>query len=217
MVLRLGYEQREVFRDFYLNPFEPAVGSAELGVFSSGRQTYREFLALLRWHATERTTLFASYVRSYAHGELNDYNQFFGNFPTPLIRANQYGPLPSDAPNRVLFWSVIGLPRKLEFVPVLDVHTGFPFSQLDENWNFVGQRNGAGRFPAFVGLDVKLQYPFDFKFHGKRFEFRPGLNVPNVLNYFNPRDVQEYAKSPNYGHFYNSIGRLWRIEGAFDF
>ena len=105
----------------------------------------------------------------------------------------------------------------LDYAPVLDVHTGFPFSQLDENWNFVGQRNGAGRFPAFVGLDVKLQYPFDFKFHGRRFEFRAGLNVPNVLNYFNPRDVQEYAKSPNYGHFYNSIGRLWRIEGAFDF
>jgi hypothetical protein len=217
MVFRLGYEQREVFRDFYLNPFEPAIGNAELGLFNSGRQTYREFLALLRWHATERTTLFASYVRSYAHGELNDYNQLFGNFPIPLIRANQNGPLPSDAPNRVLFWSVIGLPRKLEFVPVLDVHTGFPFSQLDENWNFVGQRNGAGRFPGFIGLDVKLQYPFDFKFHGRHFEFRAGLNVPNVLNHFNPRDVQEYAKSPNYGHFYNSVGRLWRIEGAFDF
>ncbi|MGC2197468.1 MAG: carboxypeptidase-like regulatory domain-containing protein [Terriglobales bacterium] len=41
--------------------------------------------------------------------------------------------------------------------------------------------------------------------------------LPLLPNYFNPRDVQEYAKSPNYGHFYNSIGRLWRIEGAFDF
>jgi hypothetical protein len=25
-----------------------------------------------------------------------------------------------------------------DFVPILDVHTGFPFSRLDQNWNFIG-------------------------------------------------------------------------------
>jgi len=41
--------------------------------------------------------------------------------------------------------------------------------------------------------------------------------VLNVLNYFNPRDVQQYAGSPNFGNLYNSVGRLWRIDGDFDF
>jgi len=217
LLLRLGYEGREVFREFYVDPTQAADVSAQLRLFNSGRQSYREYLAMLRWKAMERTTLYASYVFSRARGELNDYNQLFGNFPGPLIRGNQFGTLNFDVPHRGLFWGVIGLPYKLEFVPVLDVHTGFPFSRVDRNWNFVGERNRAGRLRTFVGLDTKIQYPFDFKFHGHRFQFQAGLSVLNVLNYFNPRDVQQHADSPNFGRFYNSVGRLWRIDGGFDF
>lgn len=54
----------------------------------------------------------------------------------PLISPSQYGPLLSDAQNRDIFWAIIGLPHKLDFVPILDVHTGFPFSRLDLNWNY---------------------------------------------------------------------------------
>ena len=165
----------------------------------------------------ERTTVYASYVYSRIRGELNDYDQFFGNFPRPLIRPNQFGRLNSDAPHRGLVWGVIGLPHKLEFVPVLDVHTGFPFSRLDQDWNYLGRRNDAGRLRTFVSLDTKIQYPFDFTFHKHRFQFRAGLSILNVLNYFNPRDVQQHVDSPNFGTFYNSVGRLWRIEGGFDF
>jgi hypothetical protein len=35
-------------------------------------------------------------------------------------------------------WGIIGLPYKLQFVPILDAHTGFPCPQLDQNWNYVG-------------------------------------------------------------------------------
>src|SRR4029434_5526702 len=83
---------------------------------------------------------------------------------------------------------------------------GFPFSKLDENWNFIGKENQAGRFRTFIGLDVKIQYQFDFKFRGRRFQFRAGLSVIDVLNYSNPRDVQEHVSSPNYGRFYNPVG-----------
>jgi hypothetical protein len=217
LFLRLGYEQREVFREIFVDPYEGEDGSAELRLLNSGRQSYREFHGLIRWQATSRTTVFASYVRSHASGELNDYGQFFGNFPYPLIRANQRGRLAHDAPNRVMAWGVFGLPRKLEFVPVLDVHSGFPYSKLDRDWNFIGRRNEAGRFPAFFGLDVKLQYPFDFKFRTWHFKFKAGLKVFNVLNYYNPRDVQQYAGSSSFGTFYNSVGRLFRVEGDFDF
>jgi hypothetical protein len=216
LLFRFGYEGRNVHREFYVDPFQ-LVDRSQLGLFNSGGQTYREFLWVLRWRPRERTTLFASYVHSRARGDLNDYNQFFGNIPYPLIRPNQYGIMPSDAPNRGLVWGVVGLPHKLDFIPVLDVHTGFPFSKLGENWNYIGRENEEGRFRTFVGLDMKIQYPFDFKFHRRRFQFRAGLSVLNVLNYSNPRDVQQYAGSPSFGNFYNSIGRLFRIDGDFDF
>lgn len=259
LLLRLGYEYRQSYRQFFLDPVLSGTGilpvlpsspfarenllrnaqtpvissavlelreplfrpqsatNARLLLLNSGTQTYDEFLAMLRWNPTERTSLVASYVRSRAFGDLNDYNQFFGNNPYPLIRPNQYGPLPSDAPNRVLFWGIIGLPYKLQFVPILDVHTGFPYSKLDENWNYIGARDETGRFPTFASLDVKLQYPFDFTFRGHRIQFLGGLKVIDATNHYNPRNVQQYFASPNYGVFYNSVGRLWRIDGDFDF
>lgn len=215
--VRLGWEGRQVYRDFYVNLVSPPDGNAQLKLLNKGRQSYREFLAMVRWEPEERMSINASYVRSRAYGDLNDYNQFFGNLPYPLIRPNQYGPLSSDAPNRGLFWGVIGLPHKLDFVPILDVHTGFPFSRLDQNWNYLGRENQAGRFPTFLALDTKLQYPVDFKFHGHRIQFRAGVTVYNVLNHFNPRDVQQYYASPNYGVLYNSVPHLLRIDGDFDF
>jgi hypothetical protein len=218
LLLRLVYEYRQSNREFFINPVSPtAQQPAQLQLLASGHQVYDEFLAMLRWQPTERISVVGSYVRSRAYGELNDFNQFFGNFPYPLIRSNQYGPLSSDAPNRVLFWGLIGLPHRLQFVPVLDAHSGFPYSKLDQNWNYIGQENGAGRFPAFMSLDVKLQYPFDFKYRGHRIQFLGGLKVIDVTNHDNPRDVQQYFGSPNYGNFYNSVGRLWRIDGDFDF
>jgi hypothetical protein len=218
LLLRLGYEHRSGYRAFFVNPVNStATQLAQLQLLNSGHQSYDEFLAMLRWNPTERISIVGSYVRSYARGELNDYNQFFGNFPYPLIRPNQYGPLSSDAPNRVLFWGIIGLPHRLQLVPILDAHTGFPYSNVDANWNYVGRRNEAGRFPAFASLDLKIQYPFDFKFRGHHIQFLAGLKVIDVTNHYNPRDVQQYLGSPNYGVFYNSVGRLWRIDGDFDF
>ena len=217
VLFRLGYEHREGYHEFFVNPVQYGPTSAQLQLLNSGRQSYEEFLAMIRWNPTAATTIVVSYVHSKARGELNDYNQFFGNNPYPLIRPNQYGPLASDAPNRVLFWGIIALPRKLQFVPILDVHTGFPYSKLDENWNYVGQRNEAGRFPTYVGFDTKIQYPFDFKFRGRRIQFLGGLKVIDIFNHYNPRDVQQYSGSPYYGVFYNSVGRLWRIDGDFDF
>ena len=217
LLIRLGCEERHAFREFYVDPSQPTNGGPQLSLVNSGHQDYREFLAMLRWQASERTTVFAGYTHSRAYGDLNDYNRFFGNYPFPLIRANQYGPLSSDAPDRGLFWDVIGFPHKLDFIPILDVHTGFPYSRLDRNWNYIGAENRAGRFPTFLALDTKFQYPVDFTFHDHRIQFRAGLSIYNVLNHSNPRDVQEYVASPNYGTFYNSVGRLWRIDGDFDF
>jgi hypothetical protein len=36
--------------------------------------------------------------------------------------------------------------------PVLDIRTGFPYSIIDEDRNFVGPRNQAGRYPNSLQL-----------------------------------------------------------------
>jgi hypothetical protein len=170
----------------------------------SGFSKILEFAASARMHK-------AAHEAGALGGLPVEIQPVFGNFPYPLICPNQYGPLPSDAPNRVLLGHHrLALPAAI--CSHLRCAHRFPYSKLDANWNYIDQRNQAGRFPAFASLDLKLQYPFTFKFHAHRMQFLGGLKVIDVTNHYNPRDVQQYLGSPNYGVFHNSVGRLWRID-----
>ena len=64
LIVRLGYEERHAFREFYVDPSQAVDDSAQLLLLNSGHQSYREFLAMMRWRVNERTTVFASYVHS---------------------------------------------------------------------------------------------------------------------------------------------------------
>jgi hypothetical protein len=69
--------------------------------------------------------LSASYVRSSAVGDLNDFNSFYGNVAKAIIRPNERSLLAFNAPNRFLFWATRSF--KLTIAPVLDI-SGFPCS-----------------------------------------------------------------------------------------
>jgi hypothetical protein len=218
LLIRFGYSERETHREFFLNPVgpsAPSLGAASLDLLNSGRQSYREFEGTVRWQPREHDMLNASFVRSRARGELNMFQAYFGNVPDPILRANEYGPLPWDAPNRLVAWGSVRLPWKLDLWPVLDVHTGFPYSKVDNNLNFVGPRDEAGRFPMFFSLDFQLTREFHVKFMGKERGLRVGVKIFNATNHDNPRDVQENIFAANFGGFYNSVGRLYR--GKFEF
>jgi Carboxypeptidase regulatory-like domain len=218
LMFRFGYEERRTHRSFFLQPIgSPTLGTGTLQLHNSGRESYREFQWTARWQPATRTRLFASFVHARAKGELNTFDQFFGNFPGPVIRLNEFGPLPFDSPNRFLLWGAIGLPWKLDFWPVFDVHTGFPFSKVDSNLNYVGPRNEAGRFPAFFSFDFQLTREFRVPFLSKKRTMRAGVKIFNVTNHFNPRDVQDNITSSNFGAFYNSVGRLYRAKLEFNF
>jgi len=216
VLLRLGYEERSTHRDFFVEPVQFAGPTAELELMNTGRQRYREFQVTVRWQPSQRATLFTSFIRSYAHGELNTFGQFFGNFPNPVIRPNQFGPLPYDAPNRLLFWGSFRMPLKIEFWPLLDVHSGFPYSKVDDELNFVGQRNSQ-RFPAFASLDVQFIRPFHVTVFHREHTLRAGIKIFNATSHFNPRDVQDNISSPNYGALFNSVGTQFRAKFEFDF
>jgi hypothetical protein len=97
--------------------------------------------------------------------------------------------------------------------PVLDVRTGFPFSNVDADRAFVGPRNAVGRYPTFVSLDTQITKTFRVFDHNATV----GLKVFNVTNHFNPRDYQGNVASANFGGFDNSVGRAFRGKWVLEF
>jgi hypothetical protein len=221
LLLRVGVEARSTRRDFILDP--ESVGRLVLA--RDGKSNYRELHVTARYQLQERRHLFFAYVRSRASGDLNAFDDYFGNIRNPVIRPNERSLQPFDAPNRLLFWGDIGLPKQVTLSPVMDWHTGFPFSLVDEDQVFVGARNRAGRYPAFFSVDLQVtkglvpRVPhwgfIPAKFRGRKFPGRFGVKLFNLTNHWNPRDFQNNIDSPDFGTFYNSPRRGIRLKFEF--
>jgi hypothetical protein len=207
LLVRVAYQQRNTVDNLVLAPLTTD-NSSFLSLSSSGRDFYHEFQVTARYQIS-RHTLNASYVHSKATGDLNDFNQFFGNDPQAVIQANARGPLSFDAPNRFLAWAEFRAPWKLTVLPVFDVHTGFPYSVVNQTRDFVGPRNDE-RFRDFNSVDVQVLKEFGLPFHGKERKVKVGLGVFNLFNHANPRDVQNDLDSYRFGQFFNSAVRTFR-------
>jgi len=214
LLVRVAYQQRNTVDDLVVGPETTPEGSL-LSLASRGRDFYREFQLAGRYQIG-RQTLNASYVRSKATGDLNDFNQFFGNDPQAVIQPNSRGPLAFDAPNRFLAWAELNGPWKLMLTPVLDIHTGFPYSVANESRHFVGPRNDE-RFPRFDSFDLQVLKSFGLPFHGKEHTVKLGFGVFNLFNHSNPRDVQNDLDSYRFGEFFNSAVRTFRGKLVFGF
>lgn len=217
LLLRLGYEERSTRRDFVLEPVVNAAtpGEGLLLLQNSGRSRYRELQAVARFRFQENRNIYLSYVRSQARGNLNDFNTYFGNQKHPVIRPDEYAKQPFDVPHRLLFWGEFGLPFDIVATPVLDWHSGFPFSLLNEQQDFVGPRNEGERFPQLVTLDLLIMKGLTIPFRGKKYKGRAGFTVFNITNHWNPRDVQNNLASPQFGTFFNSPDRSVRLKFEF--
>jgi hypothetical protein len=212
--VRAAYQQRNTDHDLVLSPVTTAGGSL-LSLANRGRDFYREFQITGRYQLRHHT-LNASYVRSKATGNLNDFNQFFGNDPQAVIQPDERGRLSFDAPNRFLAWGEFMAPWKLTLMPVFDIHTGFPYSVVNQTRDFVGPRNDQ-RFRGFNSLDIQVLKELRLPFRGKEHKLKVGLGVFNVFNHFNPRDVQNDLDSPRFGDFFNGPNRTFRGKLVFGF
>jgi hypothetical protein len=209
-LLRVGYQQRNTVRTYFLNPIK---SQSILEMSSRGSAFYREVQITGRYQI-HRSTINASYVHSKAYGDLNDVNQFFGNDPVAVIQPNQRGRLPFDAPNRFLSWAEIAAPWKFTFAPVLDVHTGFPYSMVNEDREFVGPRNES-RFPRFVSADLQVLREIRLPIKDKH--AKVGFGVFNIFNHPNYRDVQNDLVSSRNGEFFNGVGRTFHGKFVLEF
>jgi outer membrane receptor for ferrienterochelin and colicin len=212
--LRLAYEQRNTTRDSIVSPASSGT-TGVLDLSSTGSDSYREFQVAARYHVA-RHVLNASYVRSRAFGDLNDFNQFFGNLSQPVIQPNARGRLAFDAPNRFLFWGTLAAPWKLTLVPVYEIHTGFPYSVENEFREYVGPRNVA-RFPRFSSVDLQISRPLTLSLGEKHLHARVGMGVFNLFNHFDPRDVQNNFASARFGQFFNTSWREYRGKFVMEF
>jgi hypothetical protein len=210
--LRAGFQERNTSRDFVLDP-QASLGLLELS--NTGHSFYREFEITGRYKV-RRGTLNASYVRSKAVGNLNDLNQFFGNNGTAVIEPDQQGRLPFDAPNRILAWGQWDAPFKLTVLPQIDIHTGFPYSLIDQDRDFIGQRDSQ-RLPRFASFDLQVTRPVKLAIRHEHLKARVGFAVFNLLNRFNPRDVQSDIDSTRFDAMFNGVGRIFRGKFILEF
>jgi hypothetical protein len=200
VLFKANYLRRRGSREFIL---EPDPGRGELRLMSTGRSRYWEFEATARYLGGERRDLTVSYVRSHGTADLNNYDQFYGNLRNPIVRSNEHGLIPTDVPHRVIVRGTIGLPGRWDVAPVIELRSGFPWSAVDEFQDFVGPRNRSGRLPSVRTVDFSLSRPWQVR----KYQFRGGLKVYNLLGASAARDVQNDLASPTFGQFFNPIER----------
>ena len=206
--LRFGYYETHTVNLFVLDPTLPVTGAASgfMVLENTGSSSYQQAQITARYRPNERNELNISYAWSRARGDLNTLSDTFLPVQAPVIRPNLFGVQPSDVPNRVLAWGYVALPKKFVLSPVADLHTGFPYSNVDVQQNYVGLPNSL-RFPVYFSLDVKLSREFTvhlpFKENAKRKKISIGVFSLDVTNRFNPRDVfnNVTATAPLFGQF----------------
>lgn len=183
-----------------------------LGLSHTGNSRYREFQAGLHYRASQRGDVNIAYLRSAAKGSLNTLSNTYVPFEQPIIRPSVNDYLASAIPDRLLSSGVFQAPRGFTISPVVDLHAGFRYSNVDVLNNYVGRPNSQ-RFPTVLlagheGLpDFKLPA---FAGRLKDHRFRIGIYSLNVTNHLNPHDVFNNVASPVFGHF---VGFQHRVSG----
>jgi Carboxypeptidase regulatory-like domain/TonB-dependent Receptor Plug Domain len=215
VLLRVSYIDSHTTYLFVINPFTGLPGAESfLGLTNTGSSHYRELSGTVRLNIRAHDEVNASYIHSETRGDLNNLSSVLIPFAQPVIRPNVYGILPYDVPNRVVTWGIFSLPKEFKFSPLADMHSGYPYSNIDVQQNYVGTPNGE-RFATYFSLDVKFYREFRIPFlgssHGKMHHVRLGFYSLNVTNHGNFNAVYNNVTASNFGRF---VGFLDRRDGA---
>lgn len=202
VLVRLSYLSSRTYQEFVINPLTRPGSSPTLLLSNTGVSRYNEFESTLRLRPRESADLNFSYVHSLARGDLNTLSAVYVPFESPVIRPNLFGTLPSNVPDRFITWADFKLPYESTVSPVFDIHSGFPYSPLDELQNYAGVPNSL-RFPAFASLDLKLAKDFKVPFIPwlRNHKLRAAIAIFNLTDHTNPRDVYNNTTSPFFGQF----------------
>ncbi len=190
----------------------PGTATGTLLLTGDGQARYRqwEISGRVRFES-EKRQLYFSCVKSRALGDLNNFANYLGSFPFPVIRPNQYATLTGDLPNRFLVWGLVNLPWKFRIAPIFEWRSGFPYSLTNAAQQYIGIPDSQ-RFPNFLSLDARVSK--DFKVNNK-YSIRLSVSTNNVTNHFNPDSVYSNTDAYLYGQFLGQHKR--RFMADFDF
>jgi hypothetical protein len=212
VTLRLAAVASRSYADLVVDPLASTPSGPALVLSPTGNARYYEFESTLHFRLSANSEWSVSYVNSRARGNLNTLNQVYVPFEEPVIRSDAYAHLPSDVPNRLIAWG--RMPTHfwgIQAGPVIDWHSGFPYSFLDQNQEYASVPNGE-RFPQFFSIDLKIGKEFRLPLPWvKNHVLRGALTVFNLTNHDNPRDVYNNIASPYFNHF---VGLQHRFFGS---
>jgi Carboxypeptidase regulatory-like domain len=208
--VRLGYLKSRTFNEFIIDPVTPVNSGPMLLLSNNGTSRYHEYEASVRYHPGEGSDLTVTYVHSRSHGDLNGVNDVLAPFEQPVIRPNSYASLPSDVPDRLTALGRFRLPYNFTLIPSFDLHSGFPYSNVDVLQNYAGPPNNR-RFPIYFSVDWRVyrDFPLPFGIH-KGHKFRLGVYSVDTTGRQNPHDVFNNVTSPMFGTF-TGLGK--RVNG----
>jgi hypothetical protein len=123
-----------------------------------------------------------------------------------IVKANS-GPLPWDAPHRVLGWAYLPTFWKNWAIgSLVEYHTGFPFSVVNETGGVVGTPD-AYRYPNFFELNLSVERKFEF--HGQRWAGR--VSFMNITNHRNYNSVNNDINSSEFMTFSGGQSRAFNF------
>jgi hypothetical protein len=221
MRLRVGYQSSNSHGLVTLLP-TTVQGQATNLLSSGGQARYRQLEITTRFGVREHQQLMVSYVRSRSRGDFNEFGNYIGSFPVPVIRPNFRTIQPADLPHRFLAWGRLALPWEIRWAPLVEYRNGFPYSRFDAGQNYVGVPNAKGqRFPNFFSFDSRFtkDLPINkpvakilrYKLNDPTY-VRVSFSVFNLTNHFNPLAVRNNVADPQYGLFFGQNKRRWRLE-----
>lgn len=205
--VRANYLQSNSFGVVIFTP-KVVQGQDALVLGGGGKSGYNQLELTARLSLKDGQQMFFSYVHSRSRGDLNEFNNYLGNFPFPVVRPNTFTNLSGDLPNRFLAWGAVRLPWKMRIAPLVEWRNGFPFASTDVAQNYVGVPNQT-RFRNFFSLDSRVSK--DFKVNDK-YSVRLSVSGFNVTNHFNPLQVHSNIEDPAYGVFFGNHKRRFRLD-----
>jgi hypothetical protein len=173
----------------------------------SGRARTRELelTAKLSWYAGQ--SWIVSYTHTRGRGNLNTFDRFLGDTPDPLLRPDLSAGLPGILPHRFLTWGVFPLRYSMQFAPVVEWRSGFPYSSLDGGQQYAGIPNTLA-LPRFFSLDLRLGKEIAYRKHKVRLSF----SMFNVTNYANFDAVRWNIADPQFGEVLGRRPRRFRLD-----
>lgn len=203
--VRVKYQERHGQHELVVDPVANSSQSGSLVLGDGGESSARSLELTTAYRGPGRgNEVYLSYVESRTLGSSNTLSVVDGIFRNAFVQAGQVAPLPADVPHRFLAWGVFKLPARISVAPFLEVRSGFPFTPIDESWNYAAPVNSA-RLPWFAALDLYVNK--EMSLSPRLPDVRFGLKLYNVASVHTERDVQADLARPDFGQTYNPIPR----------